>query len=362
MTHPYKNKPDHQFWHKTVAWEGPGQLDPFVTKPKFVIRPRSRVATMGSCFAQHISRELLKQGFNFFDAEPAPDQLSFEEARQLGYGIFSARYGNVYTVRQALQMLDRAFVDEKKQQSIWESTQAGRFVDAFRPNVVAGGFDSKADIVRDRARHYGAVRKLLSKADVLVFTLGLTETWMDRRTGFVYPVAPGVVGGQFDARKYQFVNFTVGEVIADLHELVARLKEINSNLRILLTVSPVPLVATYENQHVLVSNTLSKSILRVAAAEVCKQHGHVEYFPSYELITAPDHWGKYLEDDMRSVRPEGVAHVMRVFKRHLLLDRRAQVGAGVHKSNPPTVNGSSQLSDVVCEEELITESLKKSGF
>jgi hypothetical protein len=46
-------------------------------------------------------------GFNYFVAEQAQG-LSPEQARANGYGVFSARYGNIYTVRQLLQLFERA--------------------------------------------------------------------------------------------------------------------------------------------------------------------------------------------------------------------------------------------------------------
>ncbi|MES2303044.1 MAG: GSCFA domain-containing protein, partial [Pseudomonadota bacterium] len=82
------------------------------------------------------------------------------------------------------------------------------------------------------------------------------------------------------------------------------------------TVSPVPLVATAENRHALVATTYSKSVLRVVAEEVARTDSRVEYFPSYEIITGSYSRGRYFESDLRSVTPEGVAHVMRVFMKH----------------------------------------------
>jgi len=92
-------------------------------------------------------------------------------------------------------------------------------------------------------------------------------------------------------------------------------------VKILLTVSPVPLVATYEKRHVLVSNTVSKSVLRVAADEVERAFDNVIYFPSYEIITSPANSGKYYQDDLRRVTDIGIDHVMRVFSKHFLVNQ-----------------------------------------
>src|SRR5690349_14915994 len=102
MTHPYSDLPDHRFWRPGLAAVERHRLDP-VVHAKFRIGPQARVATAGSCFAQHISRRLQAIGFHYFVAEDAP-ALSDEARRARNYGVFSARYGNVYTARQLLQL------------------------------------------------------------------------------------------------------------------------------------------------------------------------------------------------------------------------------------------------------------------
>ena len=80
--------------------------------------------------------------------------------------------------------------------------------------------------------------------------------------------------------------------------------------RVIITVSPVPLVATATDQHVLVATTYSKAVLRVAAGEVAAALPEVVYFPAYELVTGPQAPGEYYAEDKRDVTPEGVGAVM----------------------------------------------------
>jgi hypothetical protein len=131
----------------------------------------------------------------------------------------------------------------------------------------------------------------------LVFSLGLTECWISCEDGAAYPICPGTGGGEFDARKYKFVNFDVAEVTDDLKQFVSLLRSVNQRARIILTVSPVPLVATAEDKHVLVATTYSKSVLRVAAEAVVRSCDDVTYFPSYEIITGSFSRGAYFAED-----------------------------------------------------------------
>jgi hypothetical protein len=106
---------------------------------------------------------------------------------------------------------------------------------------------------------------------------------------------------------------THDEVTADLEQLIASMNVDNPELKIILTVSPVPLVATYTNNNVLVASSYSKSVLRGAAGEVEMRHDHVAYFPSYEIISHAGSYGQYLESDLREVAERGVQHVMTHF-------------------------------------------------
>jgi GSCFA family len=159
------------------------------------------------------------------------------------------------------------------------------------------------------------VRRSLAEMDVFVFTLGLTECWEDVEDGAIFPIAPGVAGGAFDAQKIRFRNFDETDCWSDLKQAITLIREINPAVRIVLTVSPVPLAATYENRHVLLSTTWSKAVLRIVAEKAVRQFDLCAYFPSYEIITSPHLRGRYFADDCREVLPAGVDHVMRVFRK-----------------------------------------------
>jgi hypothetical protein len=101
-----------------------------------------------------------------------------------------------------------------------------------------------------------------------------------------------------------------------LQGFIERLRSVNPRARVLLTVSPVPLAATASAQHVLPATIYSKSVLRVAAQEVCEELADVFYFPSYEIITGPQARGRFYAEDLREVTEEGVSHVMAMVLRH----------------------------------------------
>jgi hypothetical protein len=316
-----------------------------VVKTRFQITRETRIATAGSCFAQNLSATLRRFGFSYFVTESGA-HLPPDEAKRRMYDVYSARYGNVYTARQLLQLYQRSLGTFTQVETAWQRAD-GKFIDPFRPFIEPAGHDTVQGVVLSTLWHFSKVRELFEKLDVLIFTLGLTEAWRSKVDGAVYPVAPGVAGVSVDSARYEFVNFRVTEVIEDLERFLALLREVNPRARMILTVSPVPLVATYEPQHALVATTYSKSVLRAAAGEVCARNRNCDYFPAYEIVTGSYSRGTYFERDLRSVTSEGVDHVMRLFLKHYAGERSTEF------VDPELIKELSAVKEIYCDEEAL---------
>jgi hypothetical protein len=313
--HPYKSLSEKSFWRRSVAGVSPDEVDPVGT---FDLRidTETKVATAGSCFAQHIARHLKNSGYCYYVAEPGHPILPASARAQNNYGLFSARYGNIYTTRQLLQLFERAYGRFVPAEDVWQEAD-DVFLDPFRPTTQPGGYISREELLADRDQHLAAVREMFESLDVFVFTLGLTECWRSRADGAVFPVCPGVEGGTFDPKRYEFYNQPVDDVVADLAAFRNGLKSVNPKAQIIFTVSPVPLVATAEpGAHVLSATTYSKSVLRVAAETMRQKFDNVHYFPSYEIIVGAFNRGAYYAPDLRNVLENGVSHVMGLFLKH----------------------------------------------
>ncbi len=351
MTSPYQDLPPSAFW-KTAVADPARDLSALYT-PRFRIGPETQIATAGSCFAQHIGTHLKRRGYTVIDAEVPPRLLKGAAAQRFGYDLYSARYGNIYTMRQLLQLVQAAWQEFSPADAIWEKD--GRYFDALRPSVEPEGLESRTEVKMHRRRHMRRVRMALRKADVLVFTMGLTEAWTDRDTGTVYPTAPETIAGTFSPEKHVFRNFAVEDIVADFDLLHKILKTQNRDIRFLLTVSPVPLTATASGDHVLVATIRSKSILRAASAILREKYDDVDYFPSYEMIATPFLGGSLFETNMRSVSREGVEKVMAVFfAAHGASDDGAiRRDATVETRQAPAPATSRSADDVVCEDVLL---------
>ncbi len=351
--HPYKTLPEKSFWRRAVAGMDPAAIDP-VGIFDLRIDKRTKVATAGSCFAQHIARHLKRSGYSYYVAEPGHPILPASVRSRHNYGLFSARYGNIYTARQLWQLIERAYGRFLPAEAIWQQSDQV-FLDPFRPTTQPGGYLSRDELIADREQHLAAVRTMFESLDVFVFTLGLTECWRSRIDGAVFPLCPGVEGGTFDPAKHEFYNQTVDDVVADLTAFRQALSSVNPAAQIVLTVSPVPLVATAEpGAHVLSATTYSKSVLRVAAETMRRDCDNVHYFPSYEIITGAFNRGAYFAEDLRNVVEDGVSHVMRLFMEHVSGSAAAKRSASIDQDQPADEDEqfrrAQRLIEVECDE------------
>ena len=343
---PYSDLPRSAFWKTGVAQENPYAIEG-IYKKKFKIPPKAKIATAGSCFAQHISRHLKKNGYNVLDVEPPPPGLPENLHQKFGFSMYSARYGNIYTVRQLLQLAQEVAGEWNPQNYIWEKN--GKFYDALRPAVEPEGLDSPEEVIEHRQFHISRVKELFEGLDLFIFTLGLTEMWVHKESGTIYPTAPGTLVGEFDESLIEFKNAQFSEIIGDFNQFQQMLKKIRGGnpFKCLLTVSPVPLTATASGGHVLPSTIYSKSTLRSVAGQLSTNQMHIDYFPSFEIVTNPRMHSSAFADNLRSVRDETVETVMmHFFAEHPTI-----------KANIEKVESSQQSmetkDDIQCEEALM---------
>lgn len=308
--HPYRAFPASHFWKTAVSERAWSDID-FFPAPKFKILSGSKIATMGSCFAANIARHLKEKNIPIYDAEPHHPFISSPYTHSLGYSQFSARFGNIYTSRQLRELYEQALGIRDPIMDFAE--EDGLYYDLLRPNVQNQGHHSLMEASADRTYHLNRVRVMFENASVIIFTLGLTEAWQNVTGNYCYPVCPGTAHGTFNPDIHQPVNYTYHEILSDLTDWLEQLQQINPEIKVILTVSPVQLVATFEADNVLVASSYSKSVLRAICGELVRAFSFVDYFPSFEIVSAPASRGMYLSQDLRGVTEEGISHVMRTF-------------------------------------------------
>lgn len=271
-----------------------------VTKPAFDtpfrLEPGEKIFTIGSCFARHVEGELVNRGFQIpmrdLFQKPAFEGLAPEIVNNFGtpsiYNEFAWAFGE-----QAFDE-DKAIVEVGKD----------RFVDLHMVNSIRPGpFD---DVL---ARRKGLLNATRSLADcrVLIMTLGLAEVWWDEEAQTYLNTAPlpTVLNASADRFSLHVLDF------AECHDYLKRALDIafahgRDDLRVILTVSPVPLMATHRRIDVITANSYSKSVLRTVAEHIVEADDRISYFPSYETVTLSDRRLAWM-DDLVHVSREMVA-------------------------------------------------------
>lgn len=348
-TSPYKNLPPVSFWKSAVANTHFADFD---IKSIDLDFSNIKVATAGSCFAQHLAKHLKSNEVEVLDLEPRPTWLNADLSNKYGFDLYTCRYGNIYTVRQLLQLQQESLGLRSPKDIIWSNN--GLFFDALRPSVTPNGHDSVSEVILLREKHLSHVRRMWSELNLFVFTLGLTEAWERIDDGTIFPTAPNTIAGVFSNEIYKFKSFNYVEIYDDLINFFKILKSINPSAKLLLTVSPVPLTATASGKHVLVANAHSKSILRAVAGQFADDHDNVYYFPSYELITSPSSRSVFYNYDLRTVNSYGVNYVMSKFLNTKIvhqIDRN--ISNLVNTSSSSTSTSNSTNFDLCCDDDLL---------
>jgi len=337
---PYSDKGETFFWRTGVASIQLGQ-ETFTQLHQIELGIKNpRISSIGSCFAQHVGKWLNAGGYLFNQSKIETTQVS------------SFAFGNLYTPRCLLQWF--RILDKTSQFDVGCAIYShnNKYYDLLRPNFNPNGFDSQADLVAARIAATTEMLETIAVTDVLIFTLGLTEAWKDNNHVY-YPSCPGVISGVFDESLYRFCNFSYEEIRTDLEDIAARLQAINPKIKVILTVSPVPLTATATNKHIMVANQHSKSILRSVAGFLCDNRSDFDYFPSYEIITVPGAGDFRFESNLRSVTPKAVNYVMRHFSSVLgEPDPLNQTQATQAQADTLQVT-TSENDEVVCEDEML---------
>lgn len=160
-----------------------------------------------------------------------------------------------------------------------------------------------------------------------------------------------------------FKNYQYPEIRADLSDVVSTIRQHNPDVKMIFTVSPVPLVATASGNHVLPAVVYSKSTLRAVAGDIASADPAVDYFPSYEMISAFPFRGAFFEPNLRGVTRDGVDFVMGSFFEQLGEPSRRKpangkdVGSKI-PSEKVIAEVSAESGDLVCDEMILDEMRK----
>ncbi len=271
--------PHHQFAPWQVwpgAYDTPPLGEGFFAEPApgFRLDRATPIASMGSCFAREIKDVLVARGYHY-----VAEETHHPAARHA-----SAAWERLYNPFSMRQVFEYTFGEWRPALRWWVAPRSGTVQDPYRRVVLYPG---REEAEADFARHREHSRRALTRARVLILTLGLTEIWEDQEDGAVICLPAGPYpneGGAMD--RYRFRVSRYQESLDQLERIHALLAAHNPACRLVVTVSPVHLWATFRPDADVVSASCNaKATLRAAADEFAARHSNVSYFPAYEIAT-----------------------------------------------------------------------------
>jgi hypothetical protein len=168
-----------------------------------------------------------------------------------------------------------------------------------------------ADKIMEFRRAYLNGMARVVDADVVIVTLGYVETWFDKKLGIYMNNAPSFQFAAKEPHRFEFRVLSYSDVLQGLNDLFDLLNKYRKKpMKMLITVSPVPLASTFRQMDVLVANQYSKSVQRAAIEEFVQGKQGVDYFPSYEFVTLSNPMAAWAPQDYRHVTNTLISNIM----------------------------------------------------
>jgi len=268
----------------------------FFGLPKIpLVDKTTKIVSMGSCFALHIAQYLKEQGYNYLVGEKYFKYLT------------SADWDMVFNTACMTQIFDYSFETFNPVTRWWDRGKV--MDDPFRRQITY----PKGEEEEKFEQHRKASKKVLSEAEVLILTLGLVEVWRDKRDKSTFWRCPPLQ--LLDKNIHEFHVMDADECLTDLRYIRAMLKHHNPKCKIIISVSPVTLRATFrQDVDAVTANFYSKSTLRVAAGKFADTYNDVYYFPSFEFVTY-GFGNPYQERDNMHVKNSVIQVMMKFFEK-----------------------------------------------
>ena len=282
-----KPNPDGVFWPNRRRNPSDDLFDtlPMVAN-RALVNQRTPVGSAGSCFAIEIAEELQRRGFHYVRTE--------DESRKVAEGVimtgydparvnarFCANWGLLFNTPSFRQLAERAFGERATPRLLVPldrgPSQPRVYSDPFREGVA---FVSPEAYAADYERHLAACREALQACRVFVLTMGLNECWEYVPDGSVLSRNPR--GGAL----LPFIRprvLTVDENVANVRRFVEIIRAHNPDFAVILSVSPVPLIATARarEHHVISANAHSKAVLRTATETLVDNPARCPLLPQF---------------------------------------------------------------------------------
>jgi hypothetical protein len=242
--------------------------------PRFFLHPGESVFTIGSCFARNVEMVLAD-----FGLDVPVTQFKLPSGEIMYPAPYLLNEYNAGTILQRLESVAGEF-SYGDDMGIEETPKGS--VDLFlNLQVLPVARERLLERREDIAALYGQ----LTDSEMVILTLGLVECWYDEEHACYLNKAPSRQLIAAHPGRFCFHRLDVDDVVTRMRRAIDLLNQMGRK-KILLTVSPVPVEATFTTENALAANGYSKSVLRVACGMLVRDFDNVDYYPSYEIVSS----------------------------------------------------------------------------
>jgi hypothetical protein len=259
------------------------------TFPKFEsdlrINPDDIIYTCGSCFAQELHERLLKYKFHIVQH---PFGIVFNPisiAQQLNYVISNHHF----------QKSDLIFHN-----GLYHSLDHHGSYSNHDPDHMIELINAQVE-----SAHYA-----LKKISILILTLGSAQYYQYLEKQKIVANCHKIPQTLFEKKRAES-----NEIVGTLAQTFDSLHQVNPDLNIILSISPVRYL-----KDGFIENARSKAILVLTADQLCKKFSYAHYFPAYEIFMDDLRDYRYVKDDLVHPNKSAVDYIWSYFEYAYLSD------------------------------------------
>lgn len=240
------------------------QTPVILPKETFDISHHSKILLFGSCFSENIGLKLEENKFS------------------VNVNPFGILYNPTSIYNSLNRLLDKREFDEE------DFIHHNQLHHSFMHH---GSFSrtNLGEAVRNINEEFDLASNQLENADILMITFGTSYVFKWNETGEIVGNCHKLPSNEFTRER-----LTIEEITVAWTHIITRLLDLNPNLKILFTVSPIRHFkdGAHENQ-------LSKSILHLSIEHIMKEFpASTFYFPAYEIMMDQLRDYRFYTDDM----------------------------------------------------------------
>lgn len=248
------------------------------------------VLFIGSCFSENISERLIG----------------------LKFPITSNPFGIVFNPKSIEVSLNRVLekkyfneFDVFEKEGIWFSLEVHSSITKSTKKELVDSLNQTIDLWHDK----------IKASKYLFITLGSAFAYRNKSSDNIIANCHKLPTNQFDKELLE-----ISVIAADYQNLIHKLQQLNSQLQIVFTVSPV--------KHLrdgVVENNLSKAVLIQLVHQLVNQNSGCTYFPAYELVNDDLRDYRFYDSDMAHPNKQAVEYVWEKFSNSFFSDETKKI-------------------------------------